>query len=732
MILQPIIPLPLLVPLLLVLPVLIGWLCVMAGRRLSRKWQCCCVVLSVLATLCGALLLLNPGYVEQRPSAHAPVWLVGVDTSASMAAPVEDDAQSPTRAQCAAKAVERLASVQGRDVSWLALAETARMCESAEALVAEPAQGTASHVMASFAAQAEAVRRRGRTLAGMVLITDGRETNSKAWQTLVSRAGAAGCPVHVLPLGSTWQAPDLSVSTVHPFVHAYPGVETRLTASVTNTRMGERQLRVELVDGSGNILGQQAVEVNAGDSKDVSFPLQGAEGEYTVRVAPQPGEARDDNNSTRITVRAVNARIRVFMAEGSPYWDSKFLAQYLREQEAFEVRSVHRLSEKRFYHINSGDDDSAPSETADMPTTLEGFAGYDVIVLGKGMEHFFTPDSLASLQQYVREQGGILVHARGRCYSGRAEGFAELEPFIWSSDAAAEHRLQPSRVGAEQGLFGLLVPAPDATVWKTLPTLEDVCPVAEIRPQTQVLAHAEGAERVPVLGIMRYGLGAVASINGEGLWKWDFYPEAKEHGNMYREFWRRFIPWVQTAAEFMPGFDLSLHAERSAVQEGEPAACRLCWRGIGRPENPMVQVVALKDGSVVSEHRAILRSGGALPRWECALGQLPAGEYLLRGVVQGCSTLVPECRLSVRPLPKEADNLNADTELPVRVAEATGGLVLGREITDAQLEQIFAMPAGVSATEDVYCPLWIRWQVLAFMVLCLGMMWFIRRRKGLP
>ena len=109
---------------------------------------------------------------------------------------------------------------------------------------------------------------------------------------------------------------------------------------------------------------------------------------------------------------------------------------------------------------------------------------------------------------------------------------------------------------------------------------------------------------------------------------------------------------------------------------------------------------------------------------------LPPGEYLLRAVA--ADTPAPECRLSVRSLPTELDNLSADSELPARVAELTGGMVLPPALTDEHLAAVFAMPAGAQAMEDVYCPLWAEWQVLAVMVCCLGVLWFIRRRKGLP
>lgn len=729
MMLQPILPLPVLIPIALVVLGLIGWLCASACARLSLRLRVLCVLLALLAASGGVVLLLNPGHVEQRPSPNAPVWVVGADVSASMASPVRDDPGAEPRSAVAARVVQRLAGFPQRDVRWLALAEDARTLTDAEQLAALPADGRSSAVMAAMAGGIETLRRSGRTVAGAVLITDGRDTRPRALQQLISRAGAAGCPVHTVPLGSTWQAADLRVTSPHPFVMAYPGVETHLAATVSNTRMGSRQLQVELLDAEGNNLQQQTLNLADGESRPVSFSRKAQAGEYFIRVSPQQGESREDNNTARITVRAVNSRIRVFLAEGSPYWDSKFLAQYLREQSVFDVRSVHRLSEKRFYHINTGDDDATPTETPGMPTTAEKLAGYDIVVLGKGMERLMDAAAVQALRAWVSEQGGILVLSRGRCYGGRLEGMEEMEPFVWGSRAdAAEYRLAPAQDGLSSGLFGTVLPGGEHEVWGSLPALDDVWAVQENRPGTRVLAATEGGN-TPMLGIMRLGLGAVACLNGEGLWKWDFYPDARNHGNMYREFWRRFLPWVQTAAEFMPGFDLSLHVDRADVQEGEAFTCLLGWRGMGRPAAVQVQAVNLADGRVVAEHAAVLRPSASIPRWECAFEPLPPGEYLLRAVAEG--TPSPECRLRVRALPTEADNLNADPEMATRIAEATGGLVLPPELTDEQLAAVFAMPAGVSTTEDVYCPLWAEWQVLATMAGCLGFLWYIRRRKGL-
>ncbi len=731
---QPVIPLPLLIPLALVLLALVACLGWMAARTLGCRLRFVATALALLAVAGGLALLLNPGREQSRPSPRAPLWLVALDTSRSMAAPLRDDPAAESRIAAARRVLAELARQEGRDIRWLALAEASTPQADAATLASLEPSGGASNVLASLGETIETYRRQGRIVAGAVLLSDGRDPNPRARQTLISRAGAALCPVHTLCLGETWQEPDLALAARQPLVHAYPGMETRLDAHVSNTRMGELQVEVTLHAADGAQLAAETLELAEGETRPLAFNL-GADAAtdccYELRLSPQPGESDVTNNAARVLVKAANARIRVFMAEGSPYWDSKFLAQYLRGQEVFDVRSVHRLSDRRFYHINSGDRDSEPSDTPGIPTTLDALMGYDMVVLGKGMEHLLDADSVRALGDYVREQGGLLVMARGRCFAGRLPGMDALEPFVWGELSPEEQRLLPTDDGEACGLFGSLLPAPGAEVWSTLPPLEDVWAVAETRPGTRVLAAAEGAG-TPMLGLMRHGMGAIACINGEGLWKWDFYPDARVKGNMYRDFWRQFLPWVQTAAEFQPGYDLSLHPERVVLREGESVACLMGWRGLGRPSGVCLTVRPLAGGETVATVKGVPQPSSGLLRWEALLPSLEPGEYLVSAQAEGVATPAPDCRLRVQAPPAESDCLDADPALLARVAEATGGLSLRPALSAEERETIFALPPGTATEERLYRPLWPRWWVLAAIAACLGGLWFIRRRKGLP
>ena len=62
----------------------------------------------------------------------------------------------------------------------------------------------------------------GRKLAGITIISDGRQTREDAAGELVLRAQAAGVPIHVVPLGTDWGGKDLILHATRRLVMALP------------------------------------------------------------------------------------------------------------------------------------------------------------------------------------------------------------------------------------------------------------------------------------------------------------------------------------------------------------------------------------------------------------------------------------------------------------------------------------------------------------------------------
>jgi hypothetical protein len=67
----------------------------------------------------------------------------------------------------------------------------------------------------------------------------------------------------------------------------------------------------------------------------------------------------------------------VLLLEGAPYWDSKFLAQLLRQQTAVDILTVHRLNEERYFRVEAAGAEPLLSPDTIFPADAEALARYD-------------------------------------------------------------------------------------------------------------------------------------------------------------------------------------------------------------------------------------------------------------------------------------------------------------------------------------------------------------------
>ena len=578
----------------------------------------------------------------------------------------------------------------------------------------------------------------------MVLLSDGRQTgNPPGIDATVARARAFGIPVHTVALGGSWKLKDLRVSCPRRQVLAYPGRPVKIPFTVEATGLGPVEPDVVLRGPDGKELARTTVRL-AGDGRaSAAFAMESppAGGMFTIATPALPGEELQTNNADTIRIRLLSGKSRVFIAEGSPYWDSKFLAQLLRQVPFMEVDSVHRLSDDRFFFLGA---DGKSSESAGatgalpvFPSTAEALSRYDLIIFGKACEHFLTPERMDLLTAFTRDQGGAVLFARGKPYSRELPGIELLEPVQWGSAPVDAFRFTPAAGGEAGALFGEALPGADDPVWASLPALQDAREVQAPKPFARVLAHGmpatAGAAPVPVLVVRRFGLGVTGLLNGDGLWKWDFYPEARELGNMYEEFWTQLIQWMASYSEFLPGQDFSLRLSSSRVMPGDTLTMQIGWRGIGSVPEPRLEISS--DGKTIATILpAVLPSDDGRPRWQGTWRAPASGEYRVRVVNEGGAAApggLPEAPLSVARVPGEMDNLDADPAYLAAISQATGGTATRADGLAAVLDGLASADRAIVRRPPVFTPLWPQAPLFLFLAGLFAADWTIRRRNGL-
>ena len=721
--------------LLLLAAVVIAGSAIVAWRTLSKcrpSLRALIAACRVCGLLCLAAIALNPGRWHQESEAEERDWAVLIDRSASMLTP---DVAGRTRwdeaKRLAGKALE-LAEKPGR-AHVFAFGDGIEPVSAAELSDLE-AGGDTTDIVGAGRALLNRFGSRAGKLGGILLVSDGRQVAPGRAASLAIRARSREVPIYALPLGGEVESRDLAVSVGRRQYVTFVGQKVAVTASVANRGLGPSRCDVVLLDPEGEAVDTATVQVADGETAQARFfitPAAKGYSSFVVRTPGREGERTAANNEAAFGVVALESKMRVFVAEGTPYWDSKFLVQLLRSLPTVEINSVYRVAADRFFRIDTDAADAFDPGDDTFPGDTEAMAGYDVVLFGRGAEYFLTPERGALLHEFVRDQGGCVIFARGKPSSVELDELRILEPVSWGAAIRDEFRFLPTPDGEDVGLFGEMLPGREDGVWDRLPMLSHAHSCSRLKAFAQVLVEgtyerAGKTRSFPLVVSRRYGRGLVLVVNAEGLWQWDFFPSVGEAGNMYREIWTQLFQWAVTYSEFLPGQEYSLRLSRATVTPGEPVHARVRRRGEGAGAQPGLRV---RRGDEVIQERVL---AGADDRWEAIVALDEPGPYRVE-LVSGDdgATLGPRATLAVLAPPTEGDNLSADAAFLEQLADESGGRLIGREDLAEVVRDFEPAAKPIDLNKATWQPGWDTWWFLCLVLLCFSGEWFVRRRNGL-
>ena len=736
---NPVLPLSLLIP--LIIAVLIGaaWMSWRSSEAAPGKLRKILLALRIIALLALALFLINPGQWRAVQDEVARVWAVMIDRSGSMSV-TEGEERRIDRARELGSQIGESAAKAGVEVRYFSYDATLHE-ENKEAAI--EADGEASDLTSAADALLTQLSAQGEPLAGVIVLSDGRQTHTPRHSNFGLRAQALKVPFYGVPIGGEQETTDLSLLVPRKTVTAFPGQTVQITAILESQGLDFIEVEAILTDADGKQLDSAKLKVKPGERTIHTFSLKAPEQStlLTLAVPEQAGEMRLSNNKAGVRLRILDDKAKVFIAEGAPDWDSKFLAQLLRQQKHMDVVSVHRLSETRWFQVDSGESKPHESHIDVFPDTREELMSYDLIIFGKNSEHFLTTERIDHLRHFVSDQGGAVLFSRSKPYTGLMPDLAPLEPVTWKTGITGEFKMRPSADGQAAGLFGQALPAPDSQVWDTLPKLKDAHRIDVVKPFTRVLAYGEMGRaatqgKFPLLMVRRYGQGVTGLVNADGLWKWDFFPEAREMGNMYEEYWIQMIHWMLSYSEFLPGQEFSLNVSASTIDPGTPVALRMAYRGLGKPGTPMVEVTSPALDEPMRLAPAEIPSDDGRLKWGASFTPEQPGNYQLRLVGETPpgekSMSMPEASITVLPPPAEMDELSADQEFLREFCALSGGKLAPINDFDTFLRAVLQPAAPESRDQGVeWHSSWMRWITPILVLLCLASEWWLRRRNGL-
>jgi hypothetical protein len=625
---------------------------------------------------------------------------------------------------------------------------------------------------------------RGTTPAGVVILSDGINTDGPTLADAAEYARRRGVPLFTIGLGSRQPLRDLKLSDLLVddvvFVDDVVNFECRLSASGYEGRRVAVVLREK---DKPAVLAKVEVTVGAdGQSQQVRIPFRPAQVgqfEFVVEVESQEGELQTENNRQSRTVEVRKEKIHVLLVQAYPSFEFRYLRNMLERDETIALRTVLQEADLEY----AAQDASA---LRSFPLRREELFAYDVVIFGDVNPAMLNAAALQNMADFVDQpaKGGALVLIAGPSYmpsayrdtplarllpnlpspfarEGRETGLPS--PFgrgaggegvlrsgraeTPSDDRAAPTLSQSEKEGVlRQGFvvqptdLGLASPTmqlgdtPEQTreIWRSLAPLYWLLELPELKPGVRVLAEhptrvGPDGRHLPVFCLQYVGAGKVLFHATDETWRWRY-----RVGDVYfSRYWVQTIRWLCRSKLSDAGRPAVLESDRREYDHGEPVRLRARFADerLAPAEDDGVTVAVELSGRQtqrVQLHRAAAGRGV----FEGLLERPAPGDYHAWIATPALKGQAPAADFAVNLPAGELAQIRPEAGEMRRAAEATGGHFYTFDSAGRLLDDL---PPGRQVPIESLppLPLWNRWPVLALFLGLLIAEWILRKRKGM-
>ncbi len=262
---------------------------------------------------------------------------------------------------------------------------------------------------------------KGRTLSGVIVVSDGANNVGRSPDSAIARAKQHGVKLMAIGVGGTTPPVDLSILKIVSPTDVAKGDAFELTAWVQTRGLSNQNASVELLqrgpqDASPIVVDTKSVPVVEGAGPlEVQFSRSLTEAgafEYTIRVAAgaEVIESRTDNNAESRTVNVFDRPTRVLIVASGPMRDYIFAKNLLFRHKSIDVDVWLQTG-------RVGISQDADNLLFKFPEKREELFAYDVLLAFDADWTQVTPEQQQWLDEWVSGEGGGIAFIAGDAYT---------------------------------------------------------------------------------------------------------------------------------------------------------------------------------------------------------------------------------------------------------------------------------------------------------------------------
>jgi uncharacterized membrane protein len=415
-----------------------------------------------------------------------------------------------------------------------------------EALGAIEAGGQSTQVLQSIQRVLQDLQ--GQRLAGVVVLTDGRETPPGPISERIEAIRNYGIKLFPVAVGADRAPLNIEVQSVQVQDTAFRGdiVNLRTTVRASGADAGHtvtvvlKDLATDLpLTGPDGRPVQQEVSLGDGEPVEVELHFQPDEVgtlDLVVEAVPQPGEVDEEDNVRVAQVSVLDAQITVLYVDGYPRWEYRYLKNEMIRDETVQISCLLTSADPAF-----SQEGNIPIRR--FPENMDELMEYDVVLFGDVDPRQFTDAQLQMVAEFVAEKGGGFGMVAGPRWAPHAFRNTAIEPILpVTITRVTPHQgigetitegFRPvlTATGENSSIFRFFADREENRryIQDEIPPLFWYLQGASPKPGVgEVLAEhptATGPDgrKAPILVIGRFGAGRTLFSGIDDSWRWRFY-----------------------------------------------------------------------------------------------------------------------------------------------------------------------------------------------------------------
>ena len=605
----------------------------------------------------------------------------------------------------------------------------------------------------------------GQRLAGVVLMTDGRETPHAADEALIKTVTDHHVKIYPVAIGGDKTPPDIQLTSVEPLDVAFKDDIVAVKATVLGTgypkdhpvevSLREKNGDAPLIDAEGRAA-KTVVQI-PGDRMPVTAeilfkPTKTGTLDFRVIAEKQPGERTYENNELKTSVDVVDSSINVLYVDGYPRWEYRYIKNGMIRDTTVHISCLLTSADVGFVQKGSQPVPATggemgkefPGPITAFPESIEQLMPYDVVVFGDVDPRQFTDRQLQLVADFVNKRGGGFGMVAGPRWSPIGYRGTPLEAVLPVNITHVQQD-DPAQVITEGWRPALTLAGEASTIFRFFPDpkrnsqfIKDelqplfwYCRGITRKSLAQTFAEHPfdigiDGQKAPLLVVGRYGAGRTLFSAIDESWRWRFYTGE----NVFNTYWVQQLRYLARGKKIgARGHDLQL--DRPTYQRGDTihVTYRVYNPTFLQQLPPEIPVQLKKDDGTVIAEQKLQRQEGQPDVYTASFVADAAGAFLAH--VQSAAGEKDVRFTIVTPL-LETEDVSVDRPLLNRLALETQGPA-GRvlSLADAPV-QLAAIPSLERKTPNPTSnPLWNGWAPLVLFMLLITAEWVLRKVYGM-